>query len=258
MKSRLLAGAAAVVLALVGAMLVINYAQGADQRAVKNLEPVEVLVVKTAIPAGTPVESMAASLVTEQLPASAVPESSLNSLDSSKGKVAAVDLVPGEQLVSERLVAPENVKAAGSVQIPAGLQEVSFQLEPDRVVGGRLAPGDHVGVFVSLDKGGVEGKSDAEATKLTVRKALVTAVQRAPQPAATAQPAPTASADPNAADPQDTTLPTGSLMLTVAVNDVDAAKIVFAAEYAKMWLSKEPTNAKDSGPRIIQRSEVYK
>jgi pilus assembly protein CpaB len=47
-------------------------------------------------------------------------------------------------------------------------------------------------------------------------------------------------------------------MLTVAVSDVDAAKIVFAAEYAKIWLSKEPTNAKDSGPRIVQRSEVYK
>jgi pilus assembly protein CpaB len=30
-------------------------------------------------------------------------------------------------------------------------------------------------------------------------------------------------------------------MLTVAVSDVDAAKIVFAAEFAKIWLSKEPT-----------------
>lgn len=258
MKSRLMAGAAAVVLALVGAMLVISYAQGADQRAVKDLEPVDVLVVKAAIPAGTPVESMAASVVTEQVPASAVTGSSLKSLDSLNGKVAAVDLVPGEQLVSERLVAPEDVKVGGSVQIPAGLQEVSFQLEPDRVVGGRLAPGDHVGIFVNMEKGGLDGKLDAETTKLTVRKALVTAVQRAPEPAATAQPAPTASADPQAADPQDTTLPTGSLMLTVAVSDVDAAKIVFASEYAKMWLSKEPTNAKDSGPRVIQRSEVYK
>ncbi|WP_440174558.1 Flp pilus assembly protein CpaB [Arthrobacter sp. SAFR-023] len=258
MNSRLLAGAAAVILALVGAMLVITYAEGADRRAVQDLEPVDVLVVKAAVPAGTPVESMAASLITQQVPSSAVTGSSLKSLDESKGKVAAVDLVPGEQLVAERLVAPEDVKTAGSVSIPAGLQEVSFQLEPDRVVGGRLAPGDHVGVFVNLDKGGLESKPDAEATKLTVRKALVTAVQRAPEPAATAQPAPTASADPNAADPQDTTLPTGSLMLTVAVSDVDAAKIVFAAEYAKMWLSKEPTNAKDSGPRIIQRTEVYK
>ncbi|MDQ1059597.1 pilus assembly protein CpaB [Arthrobacter globiformis] len=258
MKSRLLAGAAAVVLALVGAMLVISYAQGADQRAVQNLEPVAVLVVKTAIPAGTPVESMTVSLATEQVPASAVTGSSLKSLDASKGKVAAVDLVPGEQLVAERLVAPEDVKTSGAVEVPAGLQEVSFQLEPDRVVGGRLAPSDHVGVFINLDKGGLEDKLDAETTKLAVRKALVTAVQRAPQAAATAQPAPTASADPNAPDPQDTTLPTGSLMLTVAVSDVDAAKIVFAAEFGKIWLSKEPTNAKDSGPRVIQRSEVYK
>jgi pilus assembly protein CpaB len=257
-KSRLLAGIAAVVLAIVGAMLVVTYAQGADQRAVKNLEPVEVLVVKTAIPAGTPVESMSPSLVTQHLPAAAVTGSSLKSLESSKGKVASVDLVPGEQLVSERLVAPEAVKVAGSVNIPAGLQEVSFQLEPDRVVGGRLAPGDRVGVFVSLDEGGLEDKAVKETTKLTVRKALVTAVQRAPEAAPTAAPSPSASADPNAADPQDTTLPIGSLMLTVAVSDVDAAKIIFAAEYGKMWLSKEPTNAKDSGPRIIQRSEVYK
>jgi pilus assembly protein CpaB len=182
----------------------------------------------------------------------------LKSLDESKGKVAAVDLVPGEQLVAERLVAPDELKVQGSVEVPAGLQEVSFQLEPDRVVGGRLAPGDHVGVFVNLETGGLEGKLDAETTKLTVRKALVTAVQRAPEAAPTAAPTASATADPNAANPQDTTLPTGSLMLTVAVSDADAAKIVFAAEYAKMWLSKEPTNAKDSGPRIIQRSEVYK
>lgn len=255
MKSRLLAGIAAIVLALIGAVLVVSYAQGADQRAVKNLEPVSVLVVKTAIPAGTPVEVMNAFLVTEQLPAAAVTASSLKSLDDSTGKVAAVDLIPGEQLVKERLVEPENLKSLGSVEIPAGLQEISFQLEPDRVVGGRLVPGDHVGVFVSMDTGGLADKADKETTKLTVRKALVTAVQRAPEATPAAQPTPTESAT---ADPRDTVLPVGSLMLTVAVSDVDAAKIIFAAEYGKMWLSKEPLDATDGGPRIIQRSEVYK
>src|SRR6476661_7238908 len=99
-------------------MLVVAYAQGADQRAVKNLEPVDVLVVKTAIPAGTPVESMGASLVTEQLPGSAVASSALTSLEKSKGKVAAVGLVPGEQLVEERLVAPEELKVEGVVKVP--------------------------------------------------------------------------------------------------------------------------------------------
>jgi pilus assembly protein CpaB len=258
LKSRLLAGIAAVVLAVVGAMLVVSYAQGADQRAVSNLEPVDVLVVKTAIPAGTPVESMSASLVTESLPGTAVATSALKSLEKSTGKVAAVSLVPGEQLVAERLVAPAELKIQGAVKIPAGLQEVSFQLQPDRVIGGRLVAGDHVGVFISLEKGALEDKLDAETTKLTVRKALVTAVQRAPEPAATAQPAPTATSGNNGPQAEDTTLPTGSLMLTVAVNDVEAAKIVFAAEFGKMWLSKEPLDAKDSGPRIIQRSEVYK
>lgn len=251
MKSRLVAGAAAVVLALVGAMLVINYAQGADQRAVKDLEPVDVLVVTTAIPAGTPVESMSASLTTKQVPESAVTGSSLKSLDSFKGKVAGVALVPGEQLVAERLVAPQELKVSGAVKVPAGLQEVTFRLEPDRVVGGRLTAGDHVGIFVSL----TENKPETEKTKLTVRKVLLTAVQRAPEAAATTEPTPSATAT---ADPQDTTLPTGSLMLTVAVDDVAAAKIVFAAEYGKIWLSKEPLDAKDNGPRIIDRAEVYK
>lgn len=258
MKSRLLAGIAAIVLAIVGAILVFSYAQGADQRAVKNLDPVPVLVVTKAIPAGTPVESMTASVVTEQLPGAAVSDSAIESFDDSKGKVAAVDLVPGEQLVKERLIAPAELEVQGSVKIPAGLQEVSFQLEPDRVVGGRLAPGDYVGIFVSLDEGGLEDKAVKETTKLTVRKALVTAVQRAPQPAPAAAPTASASAPASNADPRDTTLPEGSLMLTVAVSDSDAAKIVFAAEYGKMWLSKQPLNAKDSGPRIIQRSEVYK
>ncbi|WP_458111589.1 Flp pilus assembly protein CpaB [Arthrobacter sp. R1-13] len=257
MKSRLLAGVAAVVLAIVGAVLMFSYAQGADQRAVQNLEPVDVLVVKQAIPAGTPVEAIKASVAVEQLPGASVTESSLKTLDGVTGKVAAVDLVPGEQLVAERLVAPEELKTFGSVEVPAGLQEVSFQLEPQRVVGGRLTPGDHVGVFISMKEGGLEAKSDKETTQLAIHKALVTAVQRAPEAAAAAQPEPAASAEPTT-DPRDSTLPTGSLMLTVAVNDVDAAKIIFAAEYATIWLTREPLDAQDNGPRIMQRPEVYK
>ena len=255
MKSRLVAGLAAVLLAVVGAVMTFSYAQGADQRAVKDLQPKGVLVVAKAIPAGTPVESMKASLTTEQLPGTAVAKTALSTVDGETGKVAAVDLVPGEQLLAERLVAPTELKSPGSVDVPAGLQEVSFQVEPVRVVGGRLSPGDHVGVFISMEKGGVEAKADKETTQLSIRKVLVTAVQRAPE-AAAAKPAPS-STDP-AANPQDTTLPTGALLLTVAVKDTDAAKIVFAAEYASIWLSKEPLDAADSGRGIVTRPDLYK
>jgi pilus assembly protein CpaB len=255
-KSRLLAGVVAVLLAIVGAVIVVSYAQGADQRAVKNLDPVDVLVVTKAVPAGSTAETLKASVALQQLPGTAVAKTALTTLDGSAGKVTAADLVPGEQLLTERLVSPEELKTSGSVPVPAGLQEVSFQLEPQRVIGGRLAPGDNVGIFISTATGGIEAKADKEAVQLSIHKALVTAVQRAPE-GATAKPAPAASGAPEP-DPRDVNLPTGLLMVTVAVNDVNAGKIVFAAEYASLWLSREPLDATDSGPRIMTRSDLYK
>ena len=251
MKSRLIAGTAAIALAIVGALLIIFYAQGADQRAMATTKPVDILVVKTAIPAGTPVNEMAASLVVEKVPAAGVSKSALSTLDNKAGTVSAVDLVPGEQLLAERLVAPEEVKAEGTVKVPAGLQEVSFQVEPKRVVGGRINVGDHVGFFLSFDNGAYKAKGEDATTQLTVHKALVTAVQRAPQ-AASAEKAE------DGTNPQDTALPEGSLLLTVAVNDVDAGKIVFASEFGRIWLTKEPLDAQDNGPRIERKEVVYK
>ena len=258
MKSRLLAGVAAVVLAIVGAVLVISYAQGADSRAVQDLNPVSVLVVQKTVPAGTPTASLQAFLATQELPGTAVSKSALKNLDGQGGKVTSAELLPGEQLVAERLIQPEELKTSGAVDVPKGLQEVSFQLEPQRVVGGRIAAGDHVGVFINLKNGGIEGKSDKETTQLTVHKALVTAVQRAPVATPSPQPSPSGPSAPAA----DTSLPVGSMIVTVAVNDVDATKIVYASnftEVASIWLSREPLDATDSGrPGIITRPEVYK
>ena len=256
MKSRLLAGVVAVLLAIVGAVIVVSYAQGADQRAVANLDPVGVLVVTTAVPAGSSAETLKASVALKELPGTAVAKTALNTLDGAVGKVTAADLVPGEQLLAERLVSPEELKTSGSVPVPEGLQEVTFQLEPQRVVGGRLAPGDTVGIFISLPNGGLEAKADKETVQLSIHKALVTAVQRAPE-AAAAKPAPAAT-DPAQPNPQDVNLPTGMLMVTVAVNDVNSSKIVFAAEYASIWLSREPLDAQDGGPRVMTRQDLYK
>ena len=258
MKSRLLAGVAAIVIAIVGAILVVSYAQGADSRAVQDLDPVSVLVVQKAVPAGTPVASLQAFLTTEELPGTAVSKSALKNLDGQGGKVTSVELLPGEQLVAERLILPEELKASGAVEIPKGLQEVSFQLEPQRVVGGRIAAGDHVGVFINLKNGGLDAKPEKETTQLSIHKVLVTSVQRAP----TATPSPAPSANGSTASAQDTSLPTGSFLITVAVNEPDATKIVYAsnfAELASVWLSKEPLDATEAPrPGIMTRPEVYK
>ena len=248
MKSRLLAGTAAVALALVGALLIIVYANGADARAMANMEVREVLVVTKAVPAGTAVNDLAASLTVEKVPAKAVSASALTTLDTKAGTVAAVDLVPGEQLLDQRLIPPVEAEDDGAVKVPAGFQEVSFQLEPQRVVGGRIAAGDHVGVAMSFKDGVDRGKPAGASTQLTLRKVLVTSIQRAPQA--------TASGDANTA--QETAIPEGALIITLSVNDIDANKIVFTSEFGTIWLTKEPMDAQDNGPRIEHLDTVYK
>ncbi|WP_246839643.1 Flp pilus assembly protein CpaB [Pseudarthrobacter sp. NIBRBAC000502771] len=249
MKSRMLAGVAAVVLAIIGAVLIVTYAQGADQRAMKDMDPTGVLVVVKAVPAGSSLDVVRASVAVQQVPATAVSKTALKDLDASAGKVAAVDLVPGEQLLKERLVDPADAKSSSAAKVPTGLQEVTFELEAKRVVGGRLEAGDHVGVGFSFAGGADKTKPGEGTTQLTLRKVLVTAVQRAPQPSAK----PT-----DGTNPQDTTLPQGSFMVTVAVNDIDATKIIYSSNNGDLWLTKEPLDAQDNGGFIARKDNVYK
>lgn len=243
----MLAGVAAVGLAIIGAVLMVTYAQGADQRAMKDMEPTGVLVVTKAVPAGSSVDVVKASVTTQQVPATAVSKTALKNLDDSVGKVAAADLVPGEQLLAERLVTPE-AKDDSTVKVPTGFQQVSFQLDPQRVVGGRIAVGDHVGIALSFKDGADKGKPAVETTQMTLRKVLVTNVQG------------TSQGTPNSSDTKtpNSSTPTGAIIVTVAVSDVDANKIIFTSINGELWLTKEPLDATDSGPATARKDNVYK
>jgi pilus assembly protein CpaB len=252
MKSRLLAGVAAVVLALIGAVMLYGYAQGAEARAVQGLDPVDVLVVATEVPAGTPTDELMPFLTTKPLPATAVGATALKDLESSANKVTAVALMPGEQLLVERLIDPPDPAAAGKVEVPEGLQEVSFSIDPARAVGGKLTPGDTVGVFISMEANGLPAEPEAPTTQLALHKVLVTSVQRGPSAAAV---------DPEAT-PEDqarteaSALPGEQLILTLAVSEEQATKIVFGNEFERIWLSKEPASATESPEPITIHDKV--
>ncbi|MGJ9404127.1 Flp pilus assembly protein CpaB [Arthrobacter sp. KK5.5] len=244
MRSRLLAGAAALLLALIGLILVYSYAQGADQRAMAGMEPVDVLVVQTPVPEGASLTVLEESVVTSKLPQSAVPDSALRSLEGQEGRVAGTNLVAGEVLVPDRLVDPADLQEPGSVPVPQGMQEVTFALDPQRMVGGKVNAGDTVGVFVSFDDGAVEDDPKLSTTQRVFHQVLVTTVQRAE--ATADEPAENAAA-----------LPAGTMLVTVAVKDVDAAKIVYSAEFGRIWLTKEADHAAKEPPTVIRKSDVY-
>lgn len=250
----MLAVLVALLLAVTGAILIATYVQNADTRAQHGLEPSNVLIVQEHIPAGTPVKDLASFLEVQPLPSSAIAAQALGDLSDQSGKVTAVNLEAGEQLLSSRLVDPKELIIPGSAPVPEGLQEITIQLEPQRIVGGKISAGDTVGFFVSFD--GVNSEADTSksktpidaeegsTTKMVFHKVLVTGVQRAE-----------AAVE---GDDSGTALPSGAMLVTLACDDVDATKIVFSAEYGTIWLTKEPAEAEESAPIVVDKSEVYR
>ncbi|WAH96115.1 Flp pilus assembly protein CpaB [Arthrobacter sp. MMS18-M83] len=251
MKTRLLGGIVAIVLAIAGTLLLVTYVQGSEARAQKDLQPVDVLVVESKIPAGSNLQTVKAAVKLASLPAGSVPNGALKSLDGLDGKVSGVDLLPGETLLGARLVDPTSLAAPGSVPVPAGLQEISLHLDAQRVVGGRLAAGDTVGVVVLLDDSGAQGAAGGSA-QMVFHKVLVTSVQRAVSQAKTTSQAQSGQEQAN------TQLPDGAFIVTLARNDVDSTKIAFGAKYGDIWLTKEPSTASESPNVTIKRAEVLR
>jgi pilus assembly protein CpaB len=76
---RIIAITAAVLLALVGVVAVVLYANGADQRAIASAQPRTVFISTQAVPAGTTLnDAIAGGLIVETtLPAKSVPVGSV-------------------------------------------------------------------------------------------------------------------------------------------------------------------------------------
>jgi len=239
MKTRLIAALTALVLAVLGAVLISGYVQGADARALAGVRTRDVLVVAKPVAAGTPVAQLPASLQLRRIPASAVAEGALSALTGKDGDVTAVDLVPGEQVLASRLVAPQAAQRAGAIAVPKGMQEVSFQVSPDRIVGGRIQAGQTVAIYFTFPNPGGKGG----VTKLVFQKVLVTDVQGGAAPA-----------DPKGGGPA----PGGAVVVTVARVAADVQRIIYAAQYGTVWLSSEPADSVADDLAPVTGSDVLR
>lgn len=249
-RRRVLTAVLALVLALTGTVLLTRYVRGADERALAGTTTTQVLVVTSPISQGTPVEALADRLETKSLPAMAVAPGALSSLGEAGGRVAAVDLQPGEQLLATRLVDPATLKKSDEVVVPAGLQEVSVALAPERMLQSGLAPGDRVGVMISLTKDDARPAS----TALALQQVLVTKIDQSPAVSAARK---AAAEDGTVTDGNATLVSsTDAVLVTLAVNAVGAQKIVFGAEHGSLWLTRQPAGTPTTAPPVLTRKDV--
>jgi pilus assembly protein CpaB len=150
MQRRLIAAIAAVILADIGAVLLFNYVATADSRAMEGQEPVNVLVVSQPIKAGAAVSELAGSVETKQIPKVALAPGAITSLEDVKGKVTTTSLQVGEQLIQSRFAEP-GTAPDGTVTVPDDMQVVTISLEPQRSIGGTVAAGSRVAVYLTYD-----------------------------------------------------------------------------------------------------------
>lgn len=260
MKARLLGGIAALIVAIIGTVLLFNYVQGADRRALANVETEDVLVVQKEVEAGTPASQLSQYLITKTVPRTAAAEGVVNDLQALGSKVTSVALQPGEQLLASRMVDSSAFLGPARVAVPAGMQEVTVRLDIDRVVGGRIQAGDTVGVFISFSDAATGQDATANATQLTFHKVLVTAVQFSSGQAAQTQAEATQASSQSSqkADSKEKLATSDAYLITFARNAVDTEKLVYAAEFGKIYLSKEPIDATEGTNGVVNQAKVFK
>src|SRR4051812_46863041 len=107
MTTRIIAVILAAVLAVVGAVLLIGYVRGADDRAFNGAKLTEGLVVQDEIPAGTAGAELGTTVDLKSVPVAYVADGAITDVADLAGLVAAVPLEPGEQVLASRFVKPE-------------------------------------------------------------------------------------------------------------------------------------------------------
>jgi pilus assembly protein CpaB len=281
MKRRVIGIAVALLLATVGTIALVAYVNKAKDDAVKEEAQVQLLVVTDTIRQGATIgEIKQRTTLTEVPKRLAAPDAVTDLTTVDPTLVAGVELVKGDQLVSSRLV---DARSLVRVAVPAGLQEITIALSPERAVGADLQAGDTVGVIFSFDPFDITstgapaapettipgGTTDTtvptktpNTTHLTLHKILVTGVQLSKSDRESAS---AIQGTPNAANSTDTTIaaanvaqaPADQLLVTLAVSAPEAEQIVFASEFGYIWLTAEGANASEDGTRILTLAQVY-
>jgi pilus assembly protein CpaB len=239
----------AIVLALIGTFAIVTYVQGADDRALAGESVVKVLVVKEQVPAGTPATDLGDRVALEPVAEKVKADGAVTSTKQLGAQVASATLVPGEQVVTARFVAPSEYRASGaSIAVPDGLLQTTIALEPQRAVGGVLTPGSTVAVVASF--------TDPDQSHIVLQKVLVTNVQLEDigqtndSGSDTTEDDDQQAAEPGAA-------PDGQLLVTLALDPGAVERVVFAAEHGTVWLALDPKSAREDGTRVVERGNVY-
>jgi pilus assembly protein CpaB len=200
----------AVILALLATGMCYFYLQNAVEKA-DQTEKAQVVQARVEIPKDTNITKEMVELV--KVPVDSIHSRALRSLDDVVGKIALDAIIPGEQVLQDRLVKEGDTKAGLPYQIPAGKRAITVAVDEVAAVGWHLQPGDHVDIL-GIVTAGEQGKSSV----VVLQDVLVLAVGKNTQ----------------VTREQETEATIEVKTVTLAVTLQEARPLMFANEEGKM------------------------
>jgi pilus assembly protein CpaB len=228
-----------ILIAAVGTALVAIYVRGADERAEADADLVEVLVATKRVNAGTPARAAVESLsfetdrVLKRERVSGVITSNEQLVESAGDSVAVGPILPGQ--IIQAAMFGETAVATGT-GLQAGEMRIAVQLNDPNRSAGFLQEGSLVAVFFT------SGDGPNQQTNLLVPKVRVLNIGATVQ-----SPASRASGEGASAGGDGTTsavedaVPT--TIVSVAVRQQDAQKLIFGQKAGELYLAILPENA---------------
>jgi Flp pilus assembly protein CpaB len=155
-RGTIMLGIAAAVLAAIALLVYLNHYRSSVNSGV---QPMSVLVAKSLIQKGTPGDVVGSTKLFQvtSIPRDQVKNGAYVDPKTLTGQVAAVDIYPGQQLTSADFTIA-NVNAL-TQRLARDQRAVVVPLDSPSEVGGQIASGDHVDVWVVLNAQGANGVS---------------------------------------------------------------------------------------------------
>lgn len=246
MGRRVMAVLAAMVVGLIGVVLVLFYAKGADTRAVADQKPQTVFVAQALVPSGTTAAEAVAKglMVPTQIAAKGVPAGALGKIDADSGKLVALsDIAPGDFVVASRFGTA--LLGEKAIQVPDGQVALSVTFPDPARVGTFVTPGSRIVIYDTYTPSApAKGSTGGKETRVLLDDVLVIAV-------GSTSLTPVAGAD-GAAPVAES----GALM-TVALPPATAAKLIHGIQTGTLYAALRGTDTKADPAQVVSDATLF-
>lgn len=247
MTRRILTIIVAIVLAVIGTGAVMIYIKQADQRALAGQKAVSVLVATQQVPAGTTAGAALRDgfLQAQKLPSESVPADAVRSIGPAISGLVLSGNLPSGQLLLRPMLVTKTVAATG-LAIPTGMVALTVQMCLPKAVAGYVRPGSQIAVFNTFFKGkqgavtvsctGDSWQSGVKEihTRLVLTNVSVLAVGSASAGSTGTTGTTTTTtgifSQSNSSSSSSSSSTNATLMVTVAVSQADAERLILLAE----------------------------